>query len=83
MKRLDNTSTAFGMQINAEKTKQMTNNTNGFSTDIRVNGEKLDCGSNIWEQSSQMKDLNLKFSSGSPRPQQHSPNSRSSGMTGI
>ncbi|KAK2190846.1 hypothetical protein NP493_66g02033 [Ridgeia piscesae] len=36
-------SIAFGLQINAEKTKLMTNNTNGFSTDIRVNGEKLDC----------------------------------------
>ena len=43
VKRLDKTSTAFGMQINAEKTKLMTNNTNGISTDIRVNGEKLDC----------------------------------------
>ena len=42
VERLDKTSTAFGMQINAEKTKLMTNNTNGFSTDIRVNGEKLD-----------------------------------------
>ena len=40
---IDKTSTAFGMQINAEKTKLMTNNTNGFSTDIRVNDEKLDC----------------------------------------
>ena len=39
MERLDNTSTAFGMQINAEKTKLMTNNTNGFSNGIRVNGE--------------------------------------------
>ena len=43
VERLDKTSTAFDMQINAEKTKLMTNNTNGFSTDIRVNGEKLDC----------------------------------------
>ena len=43
VERLDKTSTAFGMQINAEKTKLMTNNTNGFRTDIRVNGEKLDC----------------------------------------
>ncbi|KAK2174744.1 hypothetical protein NP493_779g00002 [Ridgeia piscesae] len=43
VERLDKTSTAFGMQINAEKTKLMTNNTNGFSTDIRVNGEKIDC----------------------------------------
>jgi len=41
--RLDKSSTAFGMQINAEKTTLMTNNTNGFSTDIRVNNEKLDC----------------------------------------
>ena len=43
VERLDKTSTAFGMQINAEKAKLMTNNTNGFSTDIRVNDEKLDC----------------------------------------
>ena len=31
------------MHINAEKTKLMANITNGISTDIRVNGEKLDC----------------------------------------
>ena len=30
VERLDKTATAFGMQINAEKTKVMTNNTNGF-----------------------------------------------------
>ena len=40
VERLDKTSTAFGMQINEEKTKLMINNTSGFSTD---NGEKLDC----------------------------------------
>ena len=40
---LDKTSTAFGMQINAEKTKLMTNNTNYISTDIGVNGEKVNC----------------------------------------
>ena len=40
VERLDKTSTAFGMQINAEKTKLMTNNTNGISIDIRVNGFK-------------------------------------------
>ena len=39
---LDKISTAFDIQINAEKIKLMTNNTNGISTDIRVNGEKLD-----------------------------------------
>ena len=37
VERLDQTSTAFGMQINAEKTKLMTNNTNGIITD---NGQR-------------------------------------------
>ena len=38
---LDKTSSAFGMEISAEKSKLMTNNTDGISIDIRVNGEKL------------------------------------------
>ena len=42
VERLDKTSTAYGMQISAEKTKLMTNNTNGISSNIRVNGEKLE-----------------------------------------
>ena len=42
MERLDKTSTAYGMQISAEKTKLMTNNTNGISSNIRINGEKLE-----------------------------------------
>ena len=41
VERLDETSTAYGMQISAEKTKLMTNNTNGISSNIRVNDEKL------------------------------------------
>ena len=41
--RLDKTSAAFAMEIiSAEKTKLMTNNANGISIDIRINGEKLD-----------------------------------------
>ena len=40
--RLDKTSAAFGMEINAEKTKLMTNNAKGISLDITINGEKLD-----------------------------------------
>ena len=40
VERLDETSTAYGMQISVEKTKLMTNNTNGISSNIRVNGEK-------------------------------------------
>ena len=38
---LNQTFTAYGMQISAEKTRLMTNNTNGISSNIRVNGEKL------------------------------------------
>ena len=39
---LDETSTAYGMQISVEKTKLMTNNTNDISSNIRVNGERLE-----------------------------------------
>ena len=38
----DKTSATFGMEISAEKTKLMTNNANGVSMNIRINGEKLD-----------------------------------------
>ena len=41
MEHLHKTSIAYGMQISAEKTKLMTNNTNGISSNIRVNGKKL------------------------------------------
>ena len=39
--RLDKASTAYGMEINAEKTKLMTNNTIGINTKIKVNAQKL------------------------------------------
>jgi hypothetical protein len=39
---LDKTSAAYGMEINAEKTKLMTNNAKGISSDIRVQGTKLE-----------------------------------------
>ena len=39
--RLDKASTAYGMEISAEKTKLMTNNTCGINTEIKVNGLKL------------------------------------------
>ena len=42
VERLDETSTAYGMQISVEKTILMTNNTNGISSNIRVNDEKLE-----------------------------------------
>ena len=42
VERLDKASTAYGMGIGAEKTKLMTNNTSGISTEIKVNGQKLE-----------------------------------------
>ena len=39
---LDKTSTSYGMEISAEKTKLTTNNRNGIATDIRARGEKLE-----------------------------------------
>ena len=35
-------STAYGMEISAEKTKLMANNTSGINTEIKVNGQKLE-----------------------------------------
>ena len=38
---LDMTSTKYGMDISAEKTKLMTNNTKGISLNVRIGGQKL------------------------------------------
>ena len=42
VERLDKTSTAYGMEINAEKTKLTANNTSGINTEIKVNRQKLE-----------------------------------------
>ena len=42
VERLDKASTAYGMEVSAEKTKLMTNNTSGINTEIKVNGQKLE-----------------------------------------
>ena len=42
VERLDKASTAYGMEISAEKTKLMTNNTSGINTEIKINGQKLE-----------------------------------------
>ena len=42
VEHLDKASTAYGMETSAEKTKLMTNNTSGFNTEIKVNGQKLE-----------------------------------------
>ena len=39
---LEEASMAYGMQISAQKTKVMTNNTNGISTDITIDSKKLE-----------------------------------------
>ncbi|KAI0215664.1 hypothetical protein LSAT2_032269 [Lamellibrachia satsuma] len=39
---LEKTSTSYGMEISAEKTKLMTNNTQGISTEVKVNGQRLE-----------------------------------------
>ena len=48
--RLDKASTAYGMEISAEKSKLMTNNTSGIIREIKVNGQKLETvtSSNTW-----------------------------------
>ena len=40
LERLDKASTAYSTEISAEKTKLMTNNTSGISTEIKVNRQK-------------------------------------------
>ena len=47
VQRLDEASTVYGMEISAEKTKLMTNNTSGISTEIKVNGQKLETFASI------------------------------------
>ena len=42
VKRLDKASTAYGMEISAERTKLMTNNTSGINTEIKINGQRLE-----------------------------------------
>ncbi len=42
VERLGKTSTAYGMETSAEKTKLMSNNTSGINTEIKVNGQKLE-----------------------------------------
>ena len=41
VEHLNKACTAYGMEINAEKTKLMTNNTNGINTEIKVKGQRF------------------------------------------
>ena len=42
VERLDEASTAYDIEISAEKTKLMINNTSGINTGIKVNGQKFE-----------------------------------------
>ena len=42
VEHLDKASEAYDMEISAEKTKPMTNNTSDINTEIKVNGQKLE-----------------------------------------
>ena len=42
VERLNKDSKAYGMEISAEKTKLMTNNTSSINTEIKGNGQKLE-----------------------------------------
>ena len=42
VEHLDKASSVYCTEISAEKTKLMTNNTSGFNTEIKVNGQKLE-----------------------------------------
>ena len=73
LERLDKASTAYGMEINAEKTQLMINNTSGINTEIKVNGQKLFTVTSFkyWGQLSLMRVPRLRYSPGQNRQQQH------------
>ena len=52
VERLDKASRGYGMEISAEKTKLMTNNTSGINTEIKVMDRSLrqSQASNTWAQ---------------------------------
>ena len=41
VERLDKAPTAYGIEISAEKTKLMTNNSSGINTEIKMNGQTV------------------------------------------
>ena len=60
IKRLDKVFTAYAMEINAEKTKLMTNYTSGINTEIKVNGQKLETVTSFKYQGSVVTDEGSK-----------------------
>ena len=64
VERLDKVSTAYGMEISAEKTKLMTNNTSGINTEIKVSGQRQSQASSTWSQLYLMRVPSLRYSPG-------------------
>ena len=60
VKCLDKTSSDNGMEINAEKTKRMTNNSNGIQEQILVNGKELETIANFKYLSATLSDEGSK-----------------------
>ena len=52
VERRDKASTAYGMEVSAEKTKLMTNNTSGINTEMKVNRQKLETVTVITDEGS-------------------------------
>ena len=64
VEHIDKASTAYGMEISAEKKKLMTNNTSGINKEIKVNGQKLEAVTSL------TRVPNLRYSPGKCRQQQ-------------
>ena len=60
VERLDKASIAYSMEISAEKTKLMANNTGGINTEIKVNGKKLETVTSFKYLGSFVSDEGLK-----------------------
>ena len=56
---LDNASTAYGMEISAEKTKLMKNNTSVINKEIKVNGQNFETVTSFNYLGSVVSDLSL------------------------
>ena len=65
--------TAYGMEISAEKTKLMTNNTSGINIEIKINGQKLETVTSLKQHGSVISDEGSKpdILSRCHRQQQH------------
>ena len=52
VEHLDKASTTYGMEISAEKTKLMTNNTSDINTEVKVSGKKHETVTSFkyWDQ---------------------------------